>query len=554
MFDNEPSYLGGLTTQLQDSMQGIQYGRSDVNPNGKYVPNDSASGKVYTEVPKKGKARPLPNKEDLARQQVNAQQANSGDPFAIVQMHVDKLSNESKPIDFFGLTMPGGLIDSTPDLSDWIASLELLESKLQKGLPLSEQLKDPKISVARLALEFIQPGTVKMDAPSQIERTQQLLRHLRNQAKDDPNIILVPKKATFADVVTKSTVWARDNIKHPRTRVGQFSVPQFLIKQDKAGMFSQQSLDALFNALQAQIQAGEDLVVPEESLKVIIPIVAFSKGTYPQNSQQLKQMVSTMSRTQNTQNRVKKTQAPQRRQQNTSQPQLSPLGQQMVQVVTSKTFGKGTVRVGPFVIRPGISITPEQIFQAITAFKAKIVKKDFTALPNPSIIECIALNRKGAQQLRPENPYSMIETINTMRTDYIKWKQANVNTVASNRPNVNVPKNNTPVPNRPYVNAPKNNTSVPNMPMNNNQINSNLPNYVNTNTNANVRPNANVNVMPVNVNLPNNVNLPANNVNLPIPEVKPSLVNRVTEFVSTPTGMATAAGLVLGGLYLLNRK
>lgn len=539
MFDNEPSYLGGLTTQLQDSMQGIQYGRSDVNPNGKYVPNDSASGKVYTEVPKKGKARPLPNKEDLARQQVNVQQANAGDPFAIVQMHVDKLSNESKPIDFFGLTMPSGLVDSTPDLSNWIASLELLESKLQKGLSLSEQLKDPKISVARLALEFIQPGTVKMDIPSQIERTQQLLNHLRDQAKDDPNIILVPKKVTFTDVVAKSTMWARDNIKHPRTRVGQFSVPQFLIKQDKAGMFSQQSLEALFNALQAQIQAGEDLVVPEESLKVIIPIVAFSKGMYPQNPQQLKQMVITMSRTQNTQTNVRQPQTPQRGRQNTSQPRLSPLGQQMVQVVTSKTFGKGTVRVGPFVIKSGISITPEQIFQAITAFKAKIVKKDFSALPNPSIIECIALNRKGAQQFRPENPYSMIETINTMRADYIKWKQAQVNT---------------PVPNRPNVNVPKNNTPVSNMPMNNNQINSNLPNYMNTNTNANILPNANVNVMPANVNLPNNVNLPANNVNLPNANVEPSLVNRATQFVSTPTGMATATALVLGGLYLLNRK
>ena len=450
MFDNEPSYLGGLTTQLQDSMQGIQYGRSDINPDGRYVPNNSAKGTVYREMPKKGKAKIVPNEQDFARQRANEEQAKSGDPLAVVQMHVDRLSNDSKPTEFFGLTMPSGLVDSTPQINTWISSLEQLEEALQQNVPLSDQLKNPNLSVARLALEFIQPGTARMDSPSQIQRTQQLLKHLRDQAQKDPNIAPAPKKTTFTNVIVKSTSWARDNIKHPRTRVGQFSVPQFLIKQDKTGMFTEQSLNALFNALKSQLATGEELSIPEESLKVIIPIVAFSNGSYPQNIQQLQYMVNKMA-----------------------------------------------------TLRPTSTVKPTQN-SVMTRTPEMKRTQVMTPTPRP----------------QPSQPRSQ-----------------------------NMPAY---VPNKPYTVqqvAPLN-TAI-NMPANNNEMNSNIPAYMNTNASAN----APANVSNYMNTVPNsNVNYPQNNVNVPNAIVEPSLVNKATEFVSKPTGMLATAAAVGIAIYLFSQR
>ena len=289
MFDDQPSYLGGLTTQLQDSMNGIQYGRSDVNEKGQYVPNDAASGRVYREMHTKT-SQPQPRPEP----QRPSPKDSAAIVYATINKHIKSLRERSKPMDFFGLTMPSALVETTPKLEDWIASAEALEMALQNNVPLIEQVKMPELSVARLALEFIQPDTVRMSSISQIERVQQLLAHLRDQAQAN-NIEVQPVNNTpkFSIILSDITRQASKGANRPRTKVGPFSVPQDFMKAFPN--LTPQTIQASLQSLMQQIQSGEELVVDPKILGVTIPILFYTTGKYTNNPQELMQMAMSYS-------------------------------------------------------------------------------------------------------------------------------------------------------------------------------------------------------------------------------------------------------------------
>jgi hypothetical protein len=93
-----------------------------------------------------------------------------------------------------------------------------------------------------------------------------------------------------------------------------------------------------------------------------------------------------------------------------------------MQTLTANAAKMKPIQVGPFMTPGSSKASPDQIFQAITALKAQIVKKDYTPV-NDALIATILLSKRPAQQFRPQNPYTMIPIINVMRANYLAWQK-----------------------------------------------------------------------------------------------------------------------------------
>jgi len=182
MFDNDISYLGGMTTVLQDSMNGHQYGRELVN-DGSIIPNDAISGRVHQTMPQmqpahssfqqgmgKGKMREVPADEDETTK-------------AIKKQMLDFKMN-SRPINFFGLQMPQSLVAKFPNVQTWISSLQAYEANTLRNQTTGQIIKGtPTSSLAVFALELVQPDTYKTDIPTRVSRAQQLRQHIQDNIK-----------------------------------------------------------------------------------------------------------------------------------------------------------------------------------------------------------------------------------------------------------------------------------------------------------------------------------------------------------------------------------
>jgi hypothetical protein len=158
MFNEQPSYLGGMTTVMQDSMNGVQYGRENVN-DGRYVPNQGAQGTVYREQPK-------------------MQQTNQ--TVSPILPLVEKYTKGFEPVEFHKLKVPSSLVQWKPTPKEWLIVLEKYESGLQGGVD-PKYLLQGEASFGPIVLEIIQPGTWGLDAPTQITRVQKLKQHFMEQ-------------------------------------------------------------------------------------------------------------------------------------------------------------------------------------------------------------------------------------------------------------------------------------------------------------------------------------------------------------------------------------
>ena len=101
-----------------------------------------------------------------------------------LQSHLDKLKKD-KIVTFYQLNLPISLVESTPHPAQWVKSLQTYIVLAEKNASLTDYLRDPNVSVALLSLELIQPGTIFMDAPSKIQRAQQMMSVFQAAQQND---------------------------------------------------------------------------------------------------------------------------------------------------------------------------------------------------------------------------------------------------------------------------------------------------------------------------------------------------------------------------------
>lgn len=234
MFNEQPSYLGGMTTVMQDSMNGVQYGRENVN-DGRYVPNQGAQGTVYREKPK---------------------MKESNQTVSPIQPLVEKYTKGFEPVEFHKLKVPSSLVQWKPTPKEWLQSLDKYEFGLQSGVE-PKQLLQGEASFGPIVLEIIQPGTWGLDAPTQITRVQKLKQHFMEQLD-------IPQFVNHENTTRREEELNRNNAPMPnaaQNNLNQVHSQQAPVHNQQAPVHNQQNQEVLYANLPHNQVANHNQVV-----------------------------------------------------------------------------------------------------------------------------------------------------------------------------------------------------------------------------------------------------------------------------------------------------